>query len=146
LPLKGYAQDLLFIDTLDIQLDLDEYDEIDSLEFKLFTANGFPMSAEGQIIFLDENGVALDSLFTQQLPIITSAPIDSQGEVTGKSENTVFATLDNERSQNLEGAEQIAFRVLANTTDSQNETFVRFQDTNNMDVRVGVKIFGNVEL
>lgn len=146
LPLKGFAQNLLFTDTVETEINFDSYDEIDSLEFKVYTANGFPMSASAQVVFLNDMDEPLDSLFTSLTPLFDPAPVDANGASIGKSEKRVFATLENERSMNLDNTTKVAFRVLANTTNSTDEQFVRFQEEYNMDIRIGVKIFGNIEL
>ena len=145
LPMKGYAQDLLFIDTLDTELSFDEYAEIDSLQFKLASSNGFPMTADAQIVFLNEFGNSIDSLFTQNTAIFASGDIDADGIVTSRGLSTVYATLGNERAARLDSTEQVIIRVLANTTQSNSQTIVRFMEDYSMDVRLGVKIYGNIE-
>lgn len=146
LPLRGYAQNLLFADTVETEINFDSYDEIDSLEFKVYTANGFPMGASAQVVFLNEMDEPLDSLFAGLTPLFDPAPLGANGAAIGKSEKRVFAGLDNERSMNLDNTRKVVFRVLANTTNSTDEQFVRFQEECNMDIRIGVKIFGNIEL
>lgn len=146
LPLKGYAQDLLFIDTLNIELSFDEYTEIDSLEFKVFASNGFPMTADAQIIFLSENGTRLDSLFTQRTAIFASGAIDADGIVQSPGLSTVYAKLNNERTARLDSTEQVIIQVLSNTAQSDTQQIVRFMENYSMDVRLGVKIYGNIEL
>ena len=145
LPLNGYAQDLLFIDTLSTELSFDEYAEIDSLEFKLASSNGFPISADAQILFLNENNDPLDSLFTHSTAFFASGDINADGIVQSPGLTTVFATLDNEKAANLDSTEKVVIRVLANTTNSSNQQIVRFMEDYSMDVRLGVKIYGNIE-
>ncbi|NND77883.1 MAG: hypothetical protein HKN39_06840 [Flavobacteriales bacterium] len=146
LPLEGYALDFLLTDTIDMDLSFDQYEEIDSLEFKLFTENGFPMEIEFQAIFLDGTLTPLDSLFMISTPIIAAAEIDINGNVIQAMNETTYISFDNERADALEQADHILLRAIFNTTSSNEPEVVRITDAQDLSVQIGVKIFGELEL
>lgn len=150
LPLVGYAQDIIVQDTLETEIDFDEFDEIDSLELKLYTLNGFPADAEIQIEFLDENDQNVDFLFDDGLGNLTtflnSGVVNDDGIVISPSSATITRSLDQAGADNLALTRKIVVRSRLNTFQSDQENVVRFMDDYELEVKLGVKIFGNVEL
>jgi len=146
LPLDGYADFLQVTDTLDIDISFDEFEEIDSLEFKLQTLNGFASDIFFQAVFIDEAGVALDSLFMGQQQIMTAAEVDANGDVVTPSEDITFITMSSDRANSLEMTERVRFRAVFNTPEAQNMQSIRIKETDELEIKLGVKIFGNLEL
>lgn len=146
LPLEGYALNIAVHDTLDMSLSFDQYEELDSLEFKLLTINGFPLDVVFQAYFLDENSVVTDSLFNQMEQIMSAASVNEEGNVVSPTIETTYFTFQNERAENLENIDKVHFRAVFNSEGSQEEEVVRIKDNQTLDIELGVKIFGNAEL
>jgi hypothetical protein len=144
LPLKGYAQDILLIDTLDVDIEFDEFEEVDSIEFKIRTLNGFPTRGDVQVVFLDELMSPIDSLFLEPSPIILSGLVNSSGIVETPVENTQVVSVDQETSDNLGNTDKIVVIAVLNTINSQNEDIVRFMDDYRLKINLGAKIYGNI--
>ncbi len=144
LPLKGYAQDIVLIDTLDVAIDFDEYEEVDSIEFKIRTLNGFPTRGDVQVVFLDELQLPIDSLFPAPSPIIQSGLVNSIGIVETPTENTQVISVDQGSADNLSNTDKIVIIAVMNTTNSQNQDIVRFMDDYRLKINLGAKIYGNI--
>ncbi len=98
-PMYCSAGQFVLEDTFDFNFD--EYRDLDRMGFKVITDNGFPFEVGFQTYFLDENNVVVDSLFSNNTPVLASAPVDGNGQVTTSviSENeTLF---DETRFSNL---------------------------------------------
>jgi len=150
LPLFGYAQDIIIRDTLDTEISFDDFDEVDSLELKLFTINGFPADAEIQLTFLDEFDNVIDFLFEggqNNLTLFMESGItNDQGIVISSTELITTRTLDAVGAENLEQTRKIIVTSRLNTFESDLQNVVRFMDDYTLEVKLGVKIFGNIEL
>lgn len=144
LPLKGYAQDILLIDTLDVDIEFDEFEEVDSIEFKIRTLNGFPTRGDVQVVFLDELQTPIDSLFLEPSPIILSGLVNSSGIVDTPVENTQVVSVDQASADNLGNTDKIVVIAVLNTINSQNEDIVRFMDDYRLKINLGAKIYGNI--
>ncbi len=144
LPLKGYAQDILLIDTLDVDIEFDEFEEVDSIEFKIRTLNGFPTRGDVQVVFLDELQTPIDSLFLEPSPIILSGLVNSSGIVDTPVENTQVVSVDQASADNLGNTDKIVVIAVLNTINNQNEDIVRFMDDYRLKINLGAKIYGNI--
>ena len=106
-------------DTLDINLE--DYNEIISAQFKSITSNDFPAEVKLQAYFLDENGQRLDQLFNNDgitLPPASALPDDT---TLPGSEKIDFLEFDDARFNNIKRAKKLAIIGAINTIDSQNK-------------------------
>lgn len=133
LPLYGQAANFLARDTLDI--DLSEYEAVASAEFKLSADNGIPLGVSLQAYFMDENGVAIDSLFERDSEIVAPAPVSAQsGLPTANSELSVFSTFDTERFATIRRAKRVVLAASFSTTPG---TDVRLKNDQRLRLRLG---------
>lgn len=72
-PLNGSVNQLVVTDTLEI--DLDDFESVQSAEFKSITSNDFPADMRIQVFFLDENGNSIDQLFNGEGFDLEAAPV-----------------------------------------------------------------------
>lgn len=91
LPMYGSIGLFAIRDTL--ELDFNEYKDIDAMKLKLTTDNGFPFEVQTQIYFLDETNQVMDSLFTGSTTFLASASVDANGIVTSSTVNVQEQTL-----------------------------------------------------
>ena len=114
LPLYGYADLILIMDTLDFIFD-DFYDnppeEIKSLTFRLNFTNGLPVDVNFQVYFADEGGVILDSLFTDlqdPLRLVQGATdTDGDGKADPIESDPVEVTLNRDRIDRISSTRYI---------------------------------------
>ncbi len=137
LPLLGYANNLVLADTF--ELDLNKYDQLRSIEFKLITENRFPIDMTIQSFFLDENGQALDSMFVDNPLLLSKAEELSPGVLMTNGEITTIMDFDVERYQKIKDTKRLAFRVLMQS-DQENSESLWIYSNYGMDVRMGAKI------
>lgn len=118
-PLNGSVNNVVLTDTLDINLE--DYNEIISAQFKSITSNDFPAEVKVQAYFLDENGQRLDQLFNNDgitLPPASALPDDT---TLPGSEKIDFLEFDDARFNNINRAKKLAIIGAINTIDSQNK-------------------------
>ncbi len=138
-PLYASIRALEVKDTSDFDINIDNIDNIEALEFKLITENNVPLSAAVQAYFASGNQV-LDSLFvSEKQNIIEAASVDVNGNVTATNSQTIFIPFDKNRIQNLDKANKIYLHAVFNT-EQNNDTSVRIENGQELNVRVGVKI------
>ena len=144
--LAGYIQNLIVLDTIATSLDLGTIDNVDSVEFRLYTANTFPFGGEVQVVFLDTNYQALDSLFTTPEFLIAPALVDAGGFPNTSASVEHFVTLDQERVDVIRDTGHLVIRGVMNTTDSGSEAMVTFDESAAIEVKLGAKIYVRAEL
>ena len=85
LPLEGIAGSFSMQDTFDFALPA-AVEQVQFSTLKVITQNGFPLAADLQIFFANEQGMIIDSLFSGPgESIITAAETNAAGVVTNSS-------------------------------------------------------------
>ena len=85
IPLSMIAEDLLFIDTTDVNLPNSNEYSIEKIYLKL--ENGLPFEANIELILLDENNLIIDTLLNNTT--ITAAQVDANNIVVNSTSNTI---------------------------------------------------------
>lgn len=135
LPLYGQAANFAVLDTF--ELNLGEYDNIETIEWKLVTENGLPLGVSIQGTFLDAEGNNLAQLFAQgDTPVVGGAPVDATGTPTAKNTVTTFLDWNNEQVTTITGANRLVLTVIFSTT-LELEQSVRLLSDQELDVRLG---------
>jgi len=150
LPLEGSVSAFEVLDTIEMQI-TNDLTLIKEFLIKTYTNNGFPLDTKITILLMDENRqlmrkedgsvmILLDKVFT------AAAPVDENGLVT---ESVVISSdhklLDSEVLASLPLAKFGQMRASMKTTGGGN-TVVKIRSDYNLEVKVGVKITGNVNL
>ncbi len=138
LPLYGSAKDFPAMDTFEIDPNFD-IDAIDSVELKIISEDGIPLDANFQLLFADEFGQVLDSVFHQgSVLLLRGAQFDiNTSEVTATSIETNFARLPNTSLVNMLASRKLIVKALFSTSDNGNG-FVRARFDQKLDLKVGV--------
>ncbi|NNC86739.1 MAG: hypothetical protein HKN75_11715 [Bacteroidia bacterium] len=138
LPLEGTFDKLVFNDTMDFTLE--SIDEIESITIVSNIENGFPLDFEVQYYFLDDNNNVLDSLSSQAITLIESAPVNqTTGLVTGTEKTKAEVVIPNNKVQNILGATKIY--MYAATSTFQNGTVpVKIRSDYALDVKIGALV------
>lgn len=138
LPLHGRASGFGVVDTFD--LDFGSYDDVKEAEFKLVADNTMPLDIDAQIYFLDENGVALDSLFSGgRERIVKSAEVNAAGEVVIPVSNATFSTFPAARFDKILTAKKLALQAFFSTTYEGQQSIKVFADQK-AEIRMGMKL------
>lgn len=113
--------------------------KIESVEFKLVTENGTPISADMQILFLDENGQVLDSLFNGGAKVIMeSAPI-SNGIASGVTRAENFIPMSATRFDRIRQTKKAILQT-SFTTAQGGTVPVKLLANNTAVVKMGIKV------
>jgi len=144
-PLAGSIKDLKFqknlenfswpvIDTIPMLADFDY-----NVEILLKTTNQIPLTFGLQMVFI-ENGVAIDSLFSNPLNqnIVQSPRVDNQGLPLASTEKMTIVQMDRTKYDKISKASQMRLNLYLETgTESQRN--VLFKASQNLDVQMGVR-------
>lgn len=136
LPMWGKMKKLPFLDTLD--LDLSAVNEaVQSVTFKINTDNGFPLDADLQIYFTDENLKRIDSLTVPGQNIIASAPVNPAGDVVGSTHKITTIVMDANRFANMKNSKKVL--VVAKLISSKGGTQdIKILSTYKLAVKLGL--------
>lgn len=144
-PLAGSIKDLKFqknlenfswpvIDTIPMLADFDY-----NVEILLKTTNQIPLTFGLQMVFI-ENGVAIDSLFSNPLNqnIVQSPRVDNQGLPLASTEKMTIVQMDRTKYDKISKASQMRLNLYLETgTESQRN--VLFKASQNLDVQMAVR-------
>jgi hypothetical protein len=137
LPLYGRAVDFLARDTF--ALDFSQYGDIRHVEFKMVVDNGLPLDVDVQAYFLDEKGVALDSLFDRRQRLVAAAPVVANGVAEGETRQVTYAPYSAERFSGIRSARALAL-VAAFSSAGGGDASVRIFAQQGIRVQVGAKL------
>lgn len=147
LPLWGNVERYVFQDTLGFELE-GMGEAFNSMEFKFYVENGFPVNLSLQAYFLDKNDVKLDSLFNDKhVKMFQAAKVDENGSVTGITSKSTSILLSPEKFDNINNTKNILLSFSFNTkqeasgdTKDKSDPFsVRIYNDQQVDVKMGVK-------
>lgn len=120
LELFGLLDNFILQDTL--VFDIEVPDELESAEFKVRTVNGFPLEVNFQAFFMNAAYQVMDSLITDQVPLIEAAPVGPAPElkVTQPVEATFEIPVSIEKLKHISQAEYMIIKGVVSTTDKDN--------------------------
>ncbi len=158
LPIFGSIADFSLVDTTamnlgDVVESVDDFQELEQLDLRVFVRNELPLETELQLVFTDSLWNPIDSLFEETLQVIPSAPVDlsapvgspDYGRVIGDSETRIDVAIPRERIQALENATRMIIRVSGNTTGNGDNP-IRLYPENFIEVNLAAKARFNLEL
>lgn len=137
-PLNGSVNQLVVTDTLDI--DLDDFEEVRSAEFKAITSNDFPAEMKVQAFFLDESGNNIDQLFIGDGLNLTAATIQSNGKTIPGIEKIDYIIFDQQRFEKIKKSKRLVLLGSFNTTGSDMNKSLWIYDTYGLGLKLGAKI------
>jgi hypothetical protein len=138
LPLVGRLQNLTFSDNYDFDATILE--DAENALFRLTSINGFPLDADIQIYFFDENQNFLDSLIYEDTRLVKSGVVDTTGKVVEDTESIVDVALDKNRLIGIAGTTNIRMRATLNTPTNPNPSVRIFEDD-----QITLKLFVQTE-
>lgn len=138
LPLDGYASGISASDTSDFSLGQNT-NNIESIMFRLYTNNGFPIDFTGQATFVDANYLPIFSLFPTPEKIVSAASVDGAGKVSSPTSKTTDIIMDSEKIPLLANAKYVIISGFAGTTLPLN-TEVIFYDSYRIAIKLGMQV------
>lgn len=139
-PLEGRIND--FVINADSELDLSSLDDVASATFKVIFENSFPIDIDGQMYFVDDEGLVLDSLFEQGTVLLPSGQLDSQGNVTSATVTTLEIPFEADRLARIRAATQLDVDAKFASPDTP-AVPLSIYDYNNLVVKMGAKVVLN---
>ncbi|MDB4787298.1 hypothetical protein OAG26_01175 [Flavobacteriales bacterium] len=146
-PLALRLEQLDFVDTLDATLEFEEEEmELDSAELRLILHNGFPFGVEVALTFLDEFGVALDSLSMAPLPLFTMPVLDGEGEPLEPAVFVYDLLLNWDRADRLRAMNSVVVRAWSSTAEAQSGETVYLNEGQELRLELAAKLYARVDL
>jgi hypothetical protein len=133
LELFGLLDNFILQDTLAFNIEVP--DELESAEFKVRTVNGFPLEVDFQAFFVNAAYQVVDSLITDQIPLIEAAPVGPAPElkVTQPVEATFLIPVSKEKLKHISQAEYMIIKGVVSSTNKDN---VRIYSDYSLNVRL----------
>jgi len=139
IPLYGSARGFTF--DADYELDLDDLEDVERAGVKIVAVNGFPIDVALQINFVDDDGNIIDALFEPSTtPLMRSAAVDQDGEVTAPTLTETFAELSTQRFEAIKASAARIQLVTSIDTPNDGSTPVRLFDSYNLNIKLGLLI------
>ena len=125
-----------------IEFNLENIDEIKSLEFVVDTENGFPINANVQLYFVDSVYNVLHSLLHADDQLMIAAVTGSAGtpneyKVISPSQKITYIELSEEEIQSLDEAKEIIINATLSTNQGQ---MVKIYSDYNINLKMGAKV------
>jgi hypothetical protein len=137
LPIYGTASGFTIEEPM--ELDWNDLDNIEAIEFKIIVDNGMPIEAGMQLYFLDEQDNRVDSLYSDYQYLIKAASVGNDGQVTAATQTVSFVTFDAARVERIKNSSRMLMGATFSTANEGN-TPVRIMTTQEMAVKVGMKV------
>lgn len=140
-PFSLALSDLVLSDTVPINMEkLLANGKIKGVAFNLYVDNAFPLQANTQAFFMDENGTVSDSLFFSDL--IAPASVDGLNNVSGSVQSVLKADMDQAALERIRKAKTLKFVIRFNTPAQPQH--VKWQDGNYMELKLTGKLIYNI--
>jgi len=142
-PLHGTIEDVIFDQFQPIDFGISNPEELEEVQIRLYTENGFPIGANLQVYLIDSTtNRILDSLFSGNNTIfLSAADVNSAGRVTTVGKRLIDVTYNKSRVEKLVAANQIRFKANLNTTKDGSGQYkdVKFYSDYDILVQLGVQ-------
>ncbi len=138
LPLEGQVDQ--FEAEREFNIDLEDLQDAQKVEFKMVADNFIPLDLDLQAYFLDENQVVLDSLLSKRDRLIQGAAFPSNQPQT----TTFFIPFEGARLQQILKAKKLRVDAFF-STDTNKGRNIRIQSSQTLHFRLGVRATVKVE-
>ena len=146
IPLSIRAEQIDFVDTVDVDIEIEEEAQLDSAELRLILHNGFPFEVAIRASFLNADGEIMDSLSTEPLDLFT-LPVMDVNQVPIEPGIFVYDFfLDWERAEGLRSAERVVMEAWVETADAQLGEFVRITEEQGLRMELGLLVYAKIDL
>lgn len=142
IPLEGNINDLILVDTFDLDLDVGSYDEVIQAELKTIITNNFPLDLVLDVSFLNANDQEIDKLYGEPY-MLAGATVDAQGKALPADSQISFTDISASRWDNLRSTKKVALTFRLNTISLSNSPLWVY-DNYDVDVKMGIVLDLNI--
>ncbi len=136
-PMHLAINNMQITDTLDFNFSPDNTG-LDTLELKVILENNFPVDVRTQLYFLDENNVAIDSVFSDGEKFLKGGTYKDGGVLEDVDEQTFFVDFSEEKLDNLVKSKRILVKpTFISTPNGQDHLWI--YDHYNIKIKMGAK-------
>lgn len=139
LPLAGYGSDWILTDTTELGFNASDKEFFQSAIIRLNLFNNFPIDADLQVYFLDDQYQVVDSLISNGKNFVLSGELDANGRVIAPTSTVVDIDVSPYKTDLLFASKYVAVTARLNTTDAANQREVRIFDDYFIDIKMGIK-------
>ncbi|MFT7343533.1 MAG: hypothetical protein ACI9XP_000107 [Lentimonas sp.] len=144
LPLEGYAAGFTVTDTVEFGQTFDSIN-VEYVEFRIITDNGFPIEINVDIVMLDINYNELGKL-SENSQIVGAAPVGVSGRVTENNKKITDIRIDNSKLSIFNQTKYIKFSVGGQTYNGNLNQVVKMFEDYKIKVNLGIKGQFNIEI
>lgn len=141
LPLSLQTDHLMYIDTVEVNLNENDVKSIESGVFSFIIENGFPFDINLEFVILDPEFET--PVETYSFDQISSAPVDESGKVYKKKISYLEERINNYTFQNLKAANKVILRTKLNTYDSGNVPAVLYTSYT-IGISIGIELLAKL--
>jgi len=138
LPLYGRVNGFTISDTFDFVEISEDFDNVNSVEFKLVTVNEFPADVELQVLFADENYNIIEKLLDPAEMVFESSTVNDLGEITELARKETFIPLSKERFNTITQDAKYMLVQIRIWSFENGETSVRIYEDTEVTIKLGV--------
>lgn len=149
LPMWGYVYNFWRYDTIEFDMGdiYNEWNPISRALVRVDIQNGFPVETYGQVYFVDNNYVVLDSLFhTYQERLLQPALVDNDGRVIDFARKVTSIEFDLDRLEKIKNTKHVILGGHANTTAAGNQEVVKIYEDYRIIFDVGFEVDVDTEV
>ncbi len=145
LPMFGNAKDFTFEDT--VKFKFQKVDNIESILFRAYALNDFPMGISMQVYFTDSLYKSIDSLFTDEnvLPSSNVTFLPSGLQTSSPVAKTTDVTFSKARALALKNARHIIIRAVSATFENGSKN-VKIYSDRRLIVKLGAQAQMNIQI
>ncbi|MEM9824611.1 MAG: hypothetical protein AAF985_26220, partial [Bacteroidota bacterium] len=116
--------------------DLNDTEEVESIELKLITDNGLPLNLDLQFHFLDQDQNVIGSLFESDIHPLNAASVDGDGNVSQSSRMVTTIPISPTQMTMLKASQKLMM-VAGISTSNDGTAPVRMNRNQNLEVQLG---------
>lgn len=144
-PVSIKADNIVFQDTIDIDIEDDLGEDIVDADITAVIQNGFPFDLELSLILVDSvSPSTFNILETINIGDVASATVDASGNVTEPSTNELNVSIGQTTFDNLQLANK-AFIVANGSTYNDGQQPVKLYSTYNVIIGLGLRVMFNLQ-
>jgi hypothetical protein len=142
LPMYLRAEKYEIMDTMDFDIfsKFNDISVLKSLTIHDSIENWLPIDVECMLILVDTSYQAIDTIFTKDnQPVIKSGTLNSKGKISTPSRYSDKETFTSDEILPLKDVKYALFKVAINSTDYNNNTYVKFYLTDKIKIYLGLQ-------
>jgi hypothetical protein len=142
IPLNFYANNLTFLDTLEIDFK-ENLDDVKNIELTLLAKNKLPLSAKLQVYMVDIDNMLTDSISNSPINI-QSAVIGSNFTSSAFTNSQVKIPFNQQKTENLKQSKKLIIKASFSTPLPNQK--IRILEEDKIEINIGAKALYNVNL